>query len=178
MLSWIRRNAKLRQIGLDLYERIVAQARHPAFYSLARVPDTMEGRFEMIVLHLYLLLDRLKTEGAVGQKLGQRIMENLVAAMDDAMRQIGIGDMGVPRRIQKTAAAMRERIRDYDGSIEQPGDELDRTLASHLSQVSEPGKEHQLLAAYVRAARDQLGQQASDDILAGRLSFPNPHTHF
>lgn len=176
MLSWIRRNAELRQIGRDLYERIVAQSRRPAFYSLASVPDTMEGRFEMIVLHLFLVLDRLKTAGQDGQKLGQRIMENLVADMDDALRQIGIGDMGVPRRIQKTAAAMRERVRDYDAAIGSPGTALEKALATHIYQTGQPIAAHAMLARYVRAARTSLHNQATADIREARLTFPEPES--
>lgn len=177
MLNWLRRNAELRQRGQDLYERIVAQARLPEFYSVAKVPDTMEGRFEMIVLHLFIVLDRLKNEGAVGQKLGQRIMEHLVADMDDAMRQIGIGDMGVPRRIQKTAAAMRERIRDYDAAIGEMGGSLQEALAAHIYRSASSEGRAEKLAAYLRAVRSELRGQASDQIRMGRVSFPQPEPY-
>ena len=63
MLHWLKRKAETRRIGHEIYERIVAQARDPVFFRDMRVPDTMAGRLEMIVLHLALMLDRLKTEG-------------------------------------------------------------------------------------------------------------------
>ena len=112
MLQWLKRKAETHRIGHEIFERIVAQARQPEFFRDMRVPDTMEGRLEMIMLHLVLVLERLSTEGAAGQRLGQRLMEHLMADYDDALRQIGIGDMGVPRRVQKAAAAFTERVRD------------------------------------------------------------------
>lgn len=117
MLQWLKRNSETTRTGHDIYERIVAQARDPAFFRDMGVPDSMEGRIEMIMLHLVLMLERLKTEGAAGQRLGQRLMEHLVADLDDALRQIGIGDMGVPRRVKKAAAAFTERSRDYRAGL-------------------------------------------------------------
>ena len=118
MLRWLEQNKARRRTATDLYEKIVAQARSASLYRDHAVPDTMEGRFEMIVLHLVLVLQRLKAEGAPGQRLGQMLMERLIADMDDALRQIGIGDMGVPRRIQKTAAALQERAHSYGEALE------------------------------------------------------------
>lgn len=117
MLKWFKRNSQTTRIGHDIYERIVAQARAPTFFRDMGVPDSMEGRIEMIMLHLVLILERLTTEGAAGQRLGQRLMEHLMTDLDDALRQIGIGDMGVPRRVKKAAAAFTERSRDYRAGL-------------------------------------------------------------
>ncbi len=173
MLSWLRRNAELRQTGHELYERIVAQARSAAFYRDGAVPDTMEGRFEMILLHLFLVLDRLKTEGAPGQKLGQSVMECLFADMDDALRQIGIGDMGVPRRVQKAAAALTERVGDYDAAIAIEGNaRLDSALTAHVYGGEAPSAQVlQSLAGYVRAARTALRSIDGESLMRGQVSF-------
>ncbi len=177
MLNWFSRNAELRLKGQNLYERIVAQARLPEFYSVAKVPDTMEGRFEMIVLHIFLVLDRLKGEGTTGQKLGQHVMEHFVSDMDDAMRQIGIGDMGVPRRIQRVAAAMRERIHDYASAFDESGHSAQLAAMAYIFQGQPPNGCSEKLAAYVRAARKDLAVQASDQVRTGRISFPKPEPY-
>lgn len=185
MFQWLKRKAETRRIGHDIYERIVAQARNPVFFRDMGVPDTMEGRFEMIVLHLSLVLDRLKTEGPPGQRLGQRLMEHLITDMDDALRQIGIGDMGVPRRVKKTAAAFVERSKDYmDGlSLDaakagQSKDKLEAALLRHVYGTSDvvpaaictPSAVK--LAAYTRQAAAHLGKVAPDDLFDGRGLFP------
>ncbi len=187
MFQWLKRKAETRRIGHDIYERIVAQARDPAFFRDMGVPDTMEGRFEMIVLHLALVLDRLKTEGTPGQRLGQRLMEHLVADMDDALRQIGIGDMGVPRRVKKAAAAFVERSRDYMQALSllpaQGGSTEDTLAAALLRHVyattsdvaaAAPMPGASKLAAYTRRAAAHLARAPADDLFEGRGLFPRP----
>ena len=188
MLHWLKRKADTRRIGHEIYERIVAQARDPVFFRDMRVPDTMEGRLEMIVLHLALMLDRLKTEGAAGQRLGQHLMEHLVADFDDALRQIGIGDMGVPRRVQKAAAAFTERNQAYRAALgEAAGDRLETALATHVYGAGISGAgigvDEALaaaatgaarLAAYVRAAAWHLANVPADRLFEGRGLFQAP----
>ena len=183
MLRWLKQKAETRRIGHEIYERIVAQAREPVFFSDMRVPDTMEGRLEMIVLHLSLMLDRLRTEGAPGQRLGQHLMEHLMADYDDALRQIGIGDMGVPRRIQKAAAAFTERNHAYRAALgERASDTLEAVLAAHVFGAgSDAGAPPDIasadvarLAAYVRAARRFLAELPADRLFEGRDLFQAP----
>ncbi len=187
MFQWLKRKAETRRIGHEIYERIVAQARNPVFFSGLGVPDTMEGRFEMIVLHLGLVLDRLKTEGPPGQRLGQRLMEHLMTDMDDALRQIGIGDMGVPRRVKKTAAAFVERSRDYMEGLSLDGakaglseDKLETALLRHVYGASDvvPATIYTpsavKLAAYARRSHAHLAKVAPDDLFEGRGLFLAP----
>ena len=178
MLHWLKRKSETRRIGHEIYERIVAQARWPSFFRDMGVPDTMEGRLEMIMLHLVLMLERLKTEGTPGQRLGQRLMEHLMADYDDALRQIGIGDMGVPRRIQKVAAALTERHRDYCLALgEASSGKLETAIETHIygsgpaavPSGSAPGAGQ--LAAYVRAAAKHLAAVPADHLFEGRGLF-------
>lgn len=183
MLGWIKRNARLRRIGAELYERIVAQARQPALFRDLGVPDTMEGRFELIVLHIVLVLERLKREGSEGQLLGQAVLERLIADMDDALRQIGIGDMGVPRRVQRAAAAVRERVRDYAPGLDpHPSREtapkrLEDAFCEHIYGAGNAAQSPIVLsyatrlADYARSSRAALDGVSSSDLLAGRLDF-------
>lgn len=182
MLGWLKRNAHLRRMGHDLYEGIVAAARKEVFFRDMGVPDTMEGRFEMIVLHMFVVLERLKREGEPGQRLGQSVIESLIADMDDALRQIGIGDMGVPRRVKRAAAAVRERVRDYGAALDPElagaaGDRLERALLVHIyghveGPVAPDTMRHVVrLADYVRASRTGLDGQGLEALVAGPPAF-------
>lgn len=186
MLRWLKQNAEIKRIGHDIYERIVAQARAVPFYRDCGVPDTIEGRFEMILLHLILVLERLRQEGPMGQRVGQRLLERLITDMDDAMRQIGIGDMGVPRRVQRVAAAVVERTRAYTpealsyspaSSAPAQPDPLEAALLEHVfsagpatASVDAPRDAHRL-AAYMRNVRVMLSAVPRDDLIFARFTL-------
>lgn len=181
MLRWLERNKVRRRVGNDVYERIVAQARSPAFYRDMGVPDTMEGRFEMIVVHLVLVLQRLKSEAEAGQMLGQLLNERLVADMDDALRQIGIGDMGVPRRVQKAAAAISERWQDYSTGLnertaggDRTGAGLEAAVARHVFAGTTPSGNQRpaAVAAYMLVCGRHLAAVPGARLLAGDIDFP------
>jgi cytochrome b pre-mRNA-processing protein 3 len=172
MLGWLRRNNVAGRTASELYGRVVAQARQPAFYGDGRVADTTEGRFELIVLHLFLVLERLRSEGEAGQALGQALVEAFVTDMDDGMRELGISDLGVPRRIKKAAAAVQERVEDYRAGLAAAGDDaLGAALARHLgcSRSAAGG-----IAQYVRDATRHVAALASERVFAGEVTFPSP----
>ncbi len=177
MLHWLRRRSELAQNARHLYERIVAQARSAAFYRDLGVPDTMEGRFEMIALHMVLVRERLKREGADGQRLGQMVLEHLIADMDDALRQFGY-DMGVPRRVKKAAAAFGDRAVAYGAALaERTGGGADDPLTLQLTAslwggAAPEGARAAVLAAYVRQAVAGLHGQPLAAMVAGDLAFP------
>lgn len=194
MFGWLGRGTQLKRTGHDLYERIVAQARSPEIYTACGVPDTMDGRLEVILLHVVLTLDRLKREGKPGQRLGQRLMETLVADLDDAFRQIGLGDDSIAARMPKLAGALRERAADYGMAVQPcagammhdmapaiPGlvaDALETALMSHIyrpvdamaATIAIP--KVMRLANYVRRCRTTLAAADSRELLEGRIAFP------
>ncbi len=184
MLRWRTKTARRDLVGRSLYDAIVAQAREPVLYREGKVPDTMEGRIEMIMLHTALVLERLKSEGNVGQRLGQIVMETFVAQVDDALRQVGIGDMGVPHRVKRAAAALGERCRDYQGALndagggsEQEGDPLTAALLRHVygAGVTDGARiPVRPLAAYVRVTARALASCPSEALLDGRIEIPPP----
>ena len=175
MFGWLERKARLRRTGRQLYESIVAQARAELFYRDLGVADTIEGHFELIVLHMVLVLRRLKGEGDLGQRVGQIVMEHLIADMDDALRQIGIGDMGVPRRVQRAAAALEERSRDYGSAAGKPAD-MARAVLRHvygdpIPPSSEASRFAERLARYVCESEIRIEATPRDALLEGRLPF-------
>jgi cytochrome b pre-mRNA-processing protein 3 len=92
-----------------LYGAAVAQARNPAFYVECRVPDTLDGRFDLIVLHLCLLIRRLRREGETGATLAQALFDTTFDDMDRSLREMGVGDLGVGRRVKAMASAFYGR---------------------------------------------------------------------
>ena len=119
MLDWlITRGASARK-AKELYGAVVANARSPVFYRDYGVPDTLNGRYEMIVLVLFQLLERLKKDesGEVAE-LSRLTLEAFVTDMDDSMREIGIGDMAVPKKVKKAAAGFYERSKTYRSALD------------------------------------------------------------
>src|SRR4051812_15393465 len=100
-----------------LYGAIVAQARAGAFYQHYRVPDTVDGRFEMIVLHLVLLLHRLDRDGEPARILGQGVFDQFCRDMDANLREMGVGDLSVPRRMRGVGEAFYGRRRVYAAAL-------------------------------------------------------------
>ena len=155
----------------------MAQARSEAFYRQHGVPDTVHGRFEMVVLHLALILARLEPEADGGQETGRAMLEAFVADMDDACRRLGIGDMGVPRHVKKAAAAVLERGNAYRAAMADStsDDALAEVLASEIWQEPVERANGAIpLADYVRRAVASLERQDGADLLAGSVDFSRP----
>ncbi len=156
------------------YGTIVAQARLPGFYARCDVPDTIEGRFEMIVLHLALVLRRLRGEEEVFRDFGQKLFEIFCLDMDRSLREIGISDLGVPRHMRRVGEAFYGRARAYDLALASREERLAATLARNVSALPAPSGAAFRLAAYVRTAEVSLAGQSAADIGRGILSFPDP----
>ena len=122
-----------------LYGAIVAQARLPVFYQGLGVPDTVLGRFDMIVLHLVLLLRRLREGQASHRELAQAVFDAFCRDMDDNLREMGISDQGVPREMHKVGEAFYGRAQAYEAALGAPGDAgLAAALARNVYCAAEP----------------------------------------
>jgi cytochrome b pre-mRNA-processing protein 3 len=172
-----RRDPQVASIAA-LYGAIVAQARHPGFYLDFGVPDTPEGRFDMIVLHLALVCRRLgRAEGAdqgPGRALSQAIFDMFCQDMDHNLREMGVGDLGVPKKMQKLGEAFYGRLDAYDRALAVTGDaDLAAALGRNVlgeGAAAAAGR----LAAYVGAAAEDLAASSIADLGGGRLGFPDP----
>ncbi len=160
-----------------LYGAIVAQARRPAFYLAYGVPDTAEGRFEMIVLHLALLCRRLgRAEPAArsaAHSLSQGVFDMFCRDMDHNLREMGVTDLGVPKKMRRLGEAFYGRLGAYDRALAADGEQA---LAAALARNAVPGPAASALARYVRATAKQLDALPIEDFRAGRLSFSEPGT--
>jgi cytochrome b pre-mRNA-processing protein 3 len=160
----------------SLYGVIVAQARVPDFYEEFGVPDSVDGRFELIVLHLALLTRRLAREKK-GAALSRALVDRFGRDMDDNLREMGVGDLTVPKKMKRMFEALYGRTRAYhsalQGGLNATGsDALQVALARNV--FGGRGGDAARLAAYVHRAADALDAAEGGQILAGRLAFPVP----
>ena len=155
-----------------LYGMIVAQARLPCFYREYRVADTVNGRFDLIVLHLALVLERLAADDAL-RGLGQGIFDRFCQDMDHNLREMGIGDLKVPKEMQRMGEAFYGRAQAYRAALAAPDD---RALVEALERNIYGGSPAPTprLAAYMREALRHLAAQGSDRLAAGEMSLPDP----
>jgi cytochrome b pre-mRNA-processing protein 3 len=170
-----RRTPRDPSIAL-LYGAIVAQARAGVFYQNYHVPDTVSGRFEMIVLHLVLLLRRLGLEGEQGRALGQDVFDHFCRDMDANLREMGVGDLSVPREMRGLGEAFYGRQQAYAAALAGADRAaLPQALARNVYGVDiqdETGAER--LAAYVGAVVRALAAQGGAGFRCGQLQFPDP----
>jgi cytochrome b pre-mRNA-processing protein 3 len=172
MFPLFRRNAQATTIS-TLYGMIVAQARLPCFYRDYAVADTVNGRFDLIVLHLTLVLDRLAQDGAM-QSLGQGLFDRFCRDMDDNLREIGISDLKVPKEMRRMGEAFYGRAQAYRTAL---GVSDNAALVAALqrniyggAQAASAGR----LAAYMREALRELAAQDTAKLAGGELRFPDP----
>jgi cytochrome b pre-mRNA-processing protein 3 len=168
-----RRSAAARNIA-SLYGMIVAQARQPAFYADYGVPDTVQGRFDLIVLHLVLLLRRLDRAGDQGRQFGQRLFDAFCRDLDGNLREMGVGDLAVPKRMQRFGEAFYGRQAAYLGGLDSldPKD-FENALARNILEGEAPEQAADL-ARYGRVAAHELDAQEEGALLGGKLAFPSP----
>jgi cytochrome b pre-mRNA-processing protein 3 len=157
-----------------LYGAVVAQARSAAFYTDYGVPDTVEGRFDLIVLHLVLLLSRLGQDSEVRRSLGQDLFDEFCRDMDANLREMGVGDLAVPKRMQGFAEAFYGRQTAYlEALAAADRQDFENAIARNIFQAGiEAGAVR--LASYARAAVSGLEAQQDDALIHGEVAFPHP----
>lgn len=172
-------NAHRRSIeraASKLYIRVVEQARRPYHYLDLGVPDTPDGRFDMIALHAALLLRRLRQAHDRTEELAQAVFDLMFADMDQNLREMGVGDLAVGKRIKRMAQGFYGRLAAYDAGLADPSDRL---LKDSLQRnVYRHGAADEValtkLAAYVRRQAEWLDRTDTDGLCAGGVSFaPN-----
>jgi cytochrome b pre-mRNA-processing protein 3 len=158
-----------------LYGMIVAQARLPVFYQVYRVPDTVDGRFELILLHLYLFL-RHSDRDPIDRELGQQVFDLFCRDMDRNLREMGIGDLKVPKEMQRIGEAFYGRASAYEAAI--ASDDIGaivKALSRNVygSEGAEPEAAARL-GGYMVDALAELSRQDRDSIQKGTIGFPPP----
>jgi cytochrome b pre-mRNA-processing protein 3 len=174
ILRRFRARSQDRNIG-DLYGAIVAQARSSAFYSAYGVPDTVQGRFDLIVLHMVLILVRLGRDDGASREVGQELFDEFCRDMDANLREMGVGDLAVPKRMRGFGEAFYGRQAAYRGAIAAADDrELENAIARNIFPETGIAGGAARLARYARTALRQFDAQEDSALLRGVAAFPNP----
>ena len=117
LFETLRRHRQKNQAAACLYRTLVEQARLPEFYTIGQVPDTLDGRFNLVLIHAILLIDRLGQFGPEGKILAQALFDYAFEDFDRSIREIGSGDMGVGKRIKIMAQSFYGRMTAYQPSL-------------------------------------------------------------
>jgi cytochrome b pre-mRNA-processing protein 3 len=155
MLNTLKRNKERRRLAARLHEALVARAREPVFFVTFAVEDTLDGRFDLVTLHAWLILDALERAGE-GQ-LAQAFVDEVFIGFDEALRELGAGDIGMGRRVKKMADAFYGRMQAYGAATGEGA--LQEALVRNIHRGRAPGN-IAALAAYVSAARAHLAASA------------------
>jgi cytochrome b pre-mRNA-processing protein 3 len=153
------------------YRRIVERAREPIFYNGWGVPDTLDGRFEVLAVHAFLVLHRLRGEGEAAAVFAQALFDTLFVDMDRGLREMGVGDLGVGRRVKDMAKAFYGRIVAYEKGLVD-----DAALAAGLSRnlfgtVNPSVPQLAVAAHYLKRQAAALRTQPLAALLAGDVGF-------
>ena len=169
------RTVPVRKAAELAYGRIVEHAREPGFFVDGGVPDTVDGRFELICLHAFLYLHRLKREQPRAAPLGQRLFDTMFADFDRSLREMGTGDLSVGREIKRMAEAFYGRVAAYEGGLAGDDSVLQPALARNLFGTARTNPALlEAMAGYVRREAARLNEEDGEELLAGRLSFGDP----
>lgn len=161
------------EAGRRLYTVVSGQARQPALYLEGGVGDTPEGRFELYVLHTVLVLHRLKGQGPQAAETAQALFDAFVKNLDLALRELGVGDLSVGKKMRKLGEAFYGRVKNYDEALALLPDQgpLQAVIARTVL-ADQQGADPRVLSAYAVACADALAAQPLDEVLDSRLAWP------
>lgn len=143
------------------------------FFTNYGVPDTLDGRFELICLHAFLYLHRLKSERPQSGPFCQELFDTMFADMDRSLREMGKSDLSVGKEVKRMAQGFYGRIRAYEEGLAGADGVLAAALARNLFGTAK-GAPPAAMTAYVRRAAAELGAQPAAELLAGHVAFPQP----
>ena len=167
-----------------MYQSVMDQARQPVFYADWGVPDTIEGRFDMLITHAVLALRRLKivdpSRAEEAADRSQSLTDVLFKDLDRALRETGVGDVSVPKKMNKLASAFYGRGKSYGEALDARdeaalADALARNLATNITDEADEPRAADLMASalanYLMACDEALARQADDDVLRGDFGW-------
>jgi cytochrome b pre-mRNA-processing protein 3 len=173
-MIWPRRGEKAaRGLGRELCDSAVRQGRAPALYSRLGAPDTVEGRFELLTLHVILLIDVLRDLGAAAAPSSQALFDAYVRDLDGALREMGVGDLVVGKRMRALGQAFYGRAAAWRAAFKALPDRAEiETLVSRTILAGDVDASPAGLADYAIACRESLAAQEGD-LLKG-ATWPDP----
>ena len=167
MFGLFQQKNPYEQAAGNLYQIIADQAREPAFYTEYSVPDTIDGRYDLLLLHIFMVLHRLIKEEGAAKDMAQALFDITFADMDQALRQVGIGDMGIPKHMRRMMKAFNGRMHAYETALK------GGTLETALERNVYGGRNSQVkkLESHVLESIGYIEKQDLSLILRGEVLF-------
>lgn len=158
--------------GRALYAHVVAKARTPSLYAGFGAPDTVEGRFELYSLHTYLLLERLKGQGTQAAETAQALFDTYLSGLDNALRELGVGDTVVGKRMRKLGEAFYGRVQSYETALASLPDRAAlEALVARTIYVDQDAGQAPAMVDYLLAQRTVLAAQPLANIVSGDVTW-------
>jgi len=159
-----------------VYAQIVAKARQPWLYRNAGVPDTVTGRFDMITLHSFLVLEHVAGKGKIETEFAQALFDEIFLDMDYSLREMGVGDLSVGKKIRKMSEIFYGACNGYRSAFEQTGENRHKAIKQALKRniTGDDASPEQLdkLVEYSLRAKAQIEEMSVEKILAGQFDWP------
>jgi cytochrome b pre-mRNA-processing protein 3 len=174
MFRWFAERTARREAAEKIYDSIVAQSRNPVFYVRCGVPDTLSGRFDMLVIHMFIVMQNLKMGGTEGELLGREIVEAFVKEMDSMVRDLGVADLQVPNEVRKIASLFYGQLVVYTEAVNKKNraalsDAVWRSFQSGDETANVAATE---IADYIFGAIKNIREMPLNLLLQGHLNFP------
>jgi cytochrome b pre-mRNA-processing protein 3 len=169
LFSWRHKDAGAQK----LYGAIVAQARLPVFYQSFGVPDTLQGRFILLSLNLFAVLRRLKAEGTEAHDLAQKLVDQFSADMETVLREMGVGDLSIPKKVRGLAASSAALLQSYEEGFAAGEGVVAGIIAEALpleGTLAEAAGGR--LAHYLEGVVQRLEKEPLSALSAGEVRFP------
>jgi cytochrome b pre-mRNA-processing protein 3 len=172
MFAWTARRKQRHVVAHRLHEAILSQSRLPGFYAHRGVPDTFDGRFELVLLHAFLVWNRLRDEGEAGQRAAQDMFDAMFRNMSAALRQIGVGDLGVPHHMKRMMKAFKGRAMAYQAGLNDPQAMREALRRNLFGTITAPESiRMDWFTGYMGEAAKALTRQDGRAVLDGHVDF-------
>lgn len=174
MFAVLKRKNPEHEAVRRVYSVLLKQVRKPWFYEQAGVPDSFDGRYDLLLLHVFLVVNRLVEEGPAAREFNQALFDITFADADQTLREMGIGDMGVPKHMRRMMKAFNGRMHAYAQALED--DALEEALRRNLYGTLEKLDRRHIdsIKAYCLRHIDALQAQPAADIMRGVVSLEDP----
>lgn len=160
-----------RNAARELHAWAIGQGRRAELYEKMDAPDTVEGRFELLTLYVILLIERLRNEGPPGVQLSQTLFDTYVSHLDGALREMGVGDLAMGKRMRDLGEAFYGRAKACESAFAALPDEAAvRNLIGRTVMAGEPGRSPEALASYILGRRLDLAKVPVGELLSGLLT--------
>lgn len=176
MIFGLFRGRKWAESARSVYQALVEQSRQPTFYTDLGVPDTVDGRFDMICVHAFLVIRRLQAEPGDGPELAQGVFDAMFRDMDRNLREMGVGDLSVGKHVKGMAKAYYGRAAAYEaGLAAEDASVLDAALRRNLYRKTDPAAwQVRAVADYMRREARRLEDRTFRDLAAAHIGFAVP----